>query len=139
MDIIIKTSKHTLITKDVPLTSWEELKPYWKLIAKSVIEVFLEGNFKPYSVRKNKKDGYYAAEWYWQMSLIDPKKYPLKQAKKFLVMLKKNKDFINAVKDFNSEKGSNWLLPSKINQLRHFVYSICHELEGYLNQLKERG
>lgn len=138
MDIKLRTSKGTLIAKDVPITSWEELKPYWIPIAKAVIEVFLIGNFKPYSVRKDRKDGFYAAEWYWEKSLSNPSEYPLKEAKKFLNMLKKNKDFINAVNGFNSIKGSNWTSNLNIKRLRHFVYSVCHELEGYLKLLTQK-
>lgn len=138
MDIELRTSKGILIAKNVPMTSWEELKPYWKSIAKSVMDVFLKGNFKPYAVRKDIKDGFYAAEWYWEKSSINPSEYPLKEAKRFLNTLNKNKDFINAVNDFNSIKGSNWTSASNIKQLRHFVYSVCHELEGYLELLKQK-
>jgi len=138
MDIEIKTSKYSFTAKDVPIISWEELKPYWKLIAQAVIEVFLESDFKPYAVRKNQKDGFYAAEWYWRMSLIDSKKYPLKHAKKFLRILMKNKGFTNAVKEFNSIKGSNWLSSANESRLRQFVYSICYVLEDYLRGLNER-
>lgn len=65
MDIEIEIAGKKSIVENVPETSWEALKPYWPSIVKGVIEVFLEGSFKPYSVRKDRKDGFYAGEWYW--------------------------------------------------------------------------
>ncbi|MDG7044652.1 MAG: hypothetical protein JRN19_05435 [Nitrososphaerota archaeon] len=32
-----------VLAKDVPMTTWVDLKPYWPVIAKSIIEVFIEG------------------------------------------------------------------------------------------------
>ena len=132
MEIEIKTSKQNLVVKDIPETSWEELKPYWPSIVKSIIEVFLEGDFKPYSVRKNREDGFYAAEWYWEKSSFNPREYQLKEAKKFLKMLLKKKDFIGTIKEFNKSKNVEWTSKKNIKRLRQFVYSVCFELEEFL-------
>ncbi len=65
MEIEISVFRNHIVVKGVPETTWEQLKPYWKDIAKAVLEVFKEGKFKPYDVRKTRPDGVYAAPWYW--------------------------------------------------------------------------
>jgi len=66
MNIEIEISGEKSVVKNVPETTWEALKPFWPPIVKAIIEVFLEGDFKPYDVRKDRKDGFYAGEWYWK-------------------------------------------------------------------------
>lgn len=87
MNVEIEMGKEKLMLADVPETTWEALKPYWPPIVKAIIEVFLEGNFEPYGVRKDRKNGFYAGEWYWDQSLIHPKEYPLKEARRFIEKL----------------------------------------------------
>lgn len=136
MDVKIEVSGREKIIKNVPETSWEELKPYWPLIVKSIIEVFLEGNFNPYSVRKNKQNGFYAAEWYWKQSEINPRKYSLKESKRFLKMLLKKKEFVSSIKEFNKSKSTDWTSKENIKKLRHFIYSTCVKLEELLKLLR---
>jgi hypothetical protein len=135
-DIEIEIAEEKLIVNNVPETSWEALTPYWPPIAKAIIEVYLEGRFKPYSVSKDRKDGFYAGEWYWKRSLRYPDKYPLKETKRFLKMLSKKKCFLESVKEFNRLRQTDWTSKENIKQLRQFIYTACHELEGFLGTLK---
>ena len=137
MNIEIEIASEKLLISDIPETSWKALEPYWPSIAKSVIEVFLEGNFKPYGVRKNKKDGFYAAEWYWNQSSHNPEGYPLKEAKRFLLMLSNKKEFLRSIREFNKKRKVDWTSKENIKQLRHFVYKICFFLEEFLKSLDE--
>jgi len=136
MDIEIETAGEKRIVRNVPEISWEALRPFWPSIARSVIEVFLEGNFKPYGVRKHEKDGFYAAEWYWGRSLIDPEEYPLKEARRFLRMLLKKECFLKSIREFNKPRRVDWTSKENAKQLRYFVYTICHKLEKLLGSLK---
>ena len=119
MNVEIEITGEKVVIEDVPETTWEALKPFWPPLVRAILEVFLEGNFKPYSVRKNRKDGFYAADWYWDRSPIDPKNYPLKEAKRFIRMLRKNENFINAIKEFNKAYHFNMCI-SKINIINGF-------------------
>ena len=136
MDIEIRIRDGNLFVSNVPETSWEALKPFWPSLARAVIEVFLEGDFKPYGVRKHKKDGFYAAEWYWNQSSFDPDEYPLKEAERFLSMLLEKRDFVESVRSFNKSRKVDWTSKENIKQLRHFVYKICFPLEDFLKLLK---
>jgi hypothetical protein len=109
MDIEIEISGEKLAAKNVPETSWDALQPFWPSIARAVIEVLFEGGFKPYSVRKNRKDGFYASEWYWKQSLENPEKYPLDEAKRFIEMLLEKEYFTESVREFNKSRNTDWL------------------------------
>jgi len=122
----------------VPQTSWEELRPYWPDIAKSIIEVFLAGEFVPLHATKARPDGFYAAEVYWRKRESDSKSYPLSEADRFIVALKKKAAFVAAVKRFNAKRNTDWLAESKIPMLRMFLYSCCYQLEDYLANYVEQ-
>ena len=134
MNIEIEISGEKSVVKNVPETTWEALKPFWPPIVKAIIEVFLEGDFKPYDVRKDRKDGFYAGEWYWNRSSIDSEEYPLKEAKKFIEMLLEKKCFVESIKEFNKPRQVNWT--ENIKQLRQFIYKTCFPLEEFLRSLK---
>jgi len=136
MDIEIEIAGEKSIVENVPVTSWEALQPYWPLIVKGIIEVFLEGDFKSYGVRKDRKDGFYAGDWYWNQSLIDPEEYPLKEAERFISMLLKKKCFIESIREFNKLKQVDWTLNENRKQLRQFIYKTCFLLEEFLRSLK---
>jgi len=136
MDIEIESAGVEKVVRNVPETSWEALRPFWPSIARSVIEVFLEGNFKPYGVRKHKKDGFYAGEWYWDRSEIDPEKYPLAEARRFLRALLKKECFLRSMREFNKPRKVDWTSKKNVKQLRYFVYTSCHTLEKFLGSLK---
>jgi hypothetical protein len=135
MDIEIEIAGEKEFVRNVPETSWEALRPFWPSIARSVIEVFLEGNFKPYGVRKNRKDGFYAGKWYWDRSRIDSEEYSLKEAKRFFVMLLKKDCFLESIRGFNKSREVDWTSKENAGKLRHFVYTICYTLEGFLGSL----
>lgn len=136
MKVEIEIGKEKSVLSDVPETTWEALKPYWPPIVKALIEVFLEGDFEPYGVRKDRKNGFYAGEWYWSQSLTHPEKYLLREARRFIEKLLEKKCFVEAVREFNGSRQVDWILERDRKQLRRFVYEICFALEGFLKSLK---
>ncbi|MBU7018634.1 MAG: hypothetical protein HXS44_14080 [Theionarchaea archaeon] len=98
-DIEIEISGEKSIVRDVPEMSWDDLRFFWPSVARSLVEVFLGGSFKPYSVRKDRKDGLYASMWYWKQSSENPKEYPLGEAKRFIEMLLEKEYFTESSKD----------------------------------------
>lgn len=121
---------------DVPDTDWSGLRAYWDDIIASIIEVLLEGEFNISIVRKTNPDGFIASTPYWQRHAQDPKRYPLKEAKRFISCLKGKSRFTVAIASFNRGYNTNWLLEDKVATLGGFLCSWCSPLLDYLRALK---
>lgn len=138
MNVEINLGEEKIVIEDVPDTNWEALKPFWPSIVKAIIEVFLKGNFNPYHVTKERKNGFIASNWYWNQSVENFKNYPLKEAKRFIFMLRENDDFVETIKEFNKFKNVDWTLKKNFKQLGQFLYKNCYNLEELLALLKDK-
>ncbi len=118
--------------KKMPETSWAPLRPFWPRIGNALATIFVEGNFKPYPVTKARPDGFFASEWYWKQASLSPGKYPLTEARKFIEMLGKREDFVDAIGEFNGQSGSKWSVSWKNKGFRVFLYAICYPLIEFL-------
>src|SRR2546427_2211606 len=97
MDLELNVRGKRIMVADVPETTWKELRSFWPRIAKATLEVFIDGGFQPYEVTKLRPDGCYAGPYYWTASFRRPNVYPLREARRFLIALKRNDDFVSAL------------------------------------------
>lgn len=123
--------------KDVPLTKWEELAPYWPNIAKAFFEVLMENDFNPYTATLNRPDGFVADRRYWRKSTRRPDEIPLYAARKFLAKLIQHEEFANAIRSFNADHKVDWLEKKNIHVLGGYVYSFYYTLKPVL-KIEER-
>ena len=128
----IQNSGRFLDAASIPETNWVDLRPFWPRIGNALAEVFVEGNFKPYPVTKARPDGFFASEWYWRQASVSSSKYPLREARKFIEMLSKRQDFLDAVREFNGQSNSEWSVTWKDRAFRVFLYAICYPLIDFL-------
>jgi hypothetical protein len=135
MDLELEVAGKRITVRDLPITTWKELRPFWPQIAKAVLEVFIEGHFQPYEVSRTRPDGSFASSYYWAESLHRPSVYPLKEAKRFVRALKEKDAFVKALNDFNRRARSKWATSHDQRQLRHFVHSICQQLKPSIELL----
>jgi hypothetical protein len=69
----------------VPVTGWKDLVPYWESICRAIFEVLMENDFKPYTATLKRPRGFVASNSYWRLSLKNPKRFPLTEARFFFV------------------------------------------------------
>ena len=97
------------IIEKVPIIRWEELIPYWPAICRAIFEVLIENDFYPYAATLKRPKGFVASSHYWKMSLKNPIKVPLSDARYFVFKLEEKPYFIDAIREFNGKIQKNWL------------------------------
>lgn len=101
-------TKYGIIDK-VPIIQWKELVPYWAEICKAFFEVLIEDDFYPYTATFKRPNGFVGTSHYWKISLKNPKKFPLSEAKYFIFKLKEKPAFTDSIKKFNQGISVDWL------------------------------
>ena len=116
----------------VPITGWKDLVPYWECICRAILEVLIENDFKPYTATLRKPKGFVASNSYWRLSLKNPKRFPLPEARFFLYKLLEKPYFTNSIREFNKKIQKNWLEEKNIATLGGHVYSFYYTLRPVL-------
>ena len=122
--------------RNVPQTSWKDLRPYWPEIVSAIIEVVLENDLNLTVVKKGNRSGFIAPGDYWKKYLERPKRYSLSGARFFIKKLKEKEKFSKAISKFNSNKVVDWLTNENIPILGGYLYSFCFYLLDYLRGVK---
>jgi hypothetical protein len=116
----------------VPVTGWKDLVPYWASIARAFFEVLIENDFKPYTATLRRPKGFVASSSYWNLSLKDPKRFPLSEARFFMYKLQEKPCFTNSIRQFNQRIQKNWLEEKNIAILGGYIYSFYYTLKPVL-------
>lgn len=120
------------IVEGVPMTQWEELAPYWSAICRAIFEVLLENDFHPYTATLKRPKGFVASSSYWRMSLRNPTRVPLSEARYFIYRLREKPYFTDSIRRFNEKSGKNWLEENSIAVLGGYLCSFCLTLKPVL-------
>ena len=123
--------------ENVPMTTWNELAPYWQPICRAIFEVLIENEFAPYSATIKRPDGFVASNYYWKKSLKDPVAVPLSEAKYFMYKLKEKQFFLDSINEFNQKIRANWLEESNIAVFGGYLCSFCYVLRPALKTVKK--
>ena len=118
--------------EDVPVTGWKELVPYWESICRAIFEVLFENDFKPYTATLKRPKGFVASSNYWNLSLKNPKRFPLSEARFFMYKLQEKPHFTNSIRQFNQRIQKNWLEEKNIAILGGYIYSFYYTLKPVL-------
>lgn len=121
----------------VPVTGWKDLVPYWESICRAIFEVLMENDFKPYTATLKRPGGFVASNSYWKVSLKNPKRFPLTEARFFLYKLLEKPYFTNSIKEFNKKIRKDWLQEKNIAILGGYVYSFYYTLRPVLEAVGE--
>lgn len=131
----VKT-KYGIVDK-VPVIQWKEFVPYWSAICKAIFEVLIENDFYPYTATFKRPKGFVASTHYWKMSLENPKKIPLSEAKYFVYKLKEKPDFTDSIRKFNQRICTDWLEEKNLSILGGYLYSFYYTLKPVLKTIKK--
>lgn len=121
----------------VPVTGWKELVPYWESICRALFEVLIENDFKPYTATLKRPKGFVASNSYWKVSVKNPKRLPLSEARFFIYKLQEKPYFTDSIKEFNKKIQKNWLEEKNIAILGGYVYSFYYTLKPVLKVVGE--
>jgi hypothetical protein len=123
--------------KKVPVIRWKELVPYWERICRAFFEVLIENDFKPYTATLKRPKGFVASNSYWKVSVKNPKRLPLSEARFFIYKLQEKPYFTDSIKEFNKKIQKNWLEEKNIAILGGYVYSFYYTLKPVLKVVGE--
>lgn len=123
--------------ENVPVIEWKELFPYWRSICKAIFEVLIENDFHPYAATLKRPDGFVASSYYWKMSLRNPKKVPLSEARYFIYKLEEKTYFSDSIRKFNERIQANWLEEKNIAILGGYLYSFFYILKPVLRTIRK--
>lgn len=118
--------------KNVPITKWKKLVPYWPKIAKTFFEVLIENDLNPYTATTKRPEGFVADRRYWIRSIRNPEETPLKEARRFVSELIAHGDFAEAIRSFNVEGKVDWFKEGNLHILGGYVYSFYYTLKPVL-------
>jgi hypothetical protein len=118
--------------ESVPVIGWEALIPYWPSICRAIFEVLIENDFYPYAATLKRPDGFVASKYYWEISLNDPIKVPLSEAKFFIYKIKEKTFFLSSIREFNQKTRTNWLEEENIATLGGYLNSFFFALKPVL-------
>ncbi len=121
--------------KNVPMTKWTELAPYWKDICKAFFEVLDENDFKLFTATFKRPKGFVASSQYWRWSIQSPARFPLSDARFFISKLLEEEYFANSISEFNQKNQKNWLEERNIATLGGYVYSFYYTLKPVLKEV----
>jgi hypothetical protein len=138
MKTIVVSTKFGEI-EGVPLIRWKEIAPYWAKITKAFFEILTENDFRPYCATKKRPNGFVAQSYYWKKSDKNPKKFPLMEARRFLSKLVEHDDFRDAIREFNSKEGVEWLGSENTHILGGYVCSFFYALKPVLRTVQRGG
>lgn len=125
------------IVDKVPVISWRELVPYWSSICKAIFEVLVENDFYPYTATFKRPKGFVASSGYWEVSLRNPGKFSLSEARYFIYKLKEKSDFTDPIRRFNQETNTDWLEERNIGTLGGYLYSFYYTSRPVLKMVKK--
>jgi hypothetical protein len=125
------------VVKSVPVIQWEGLAPYWRAICRAIFEVLIENDFHPYTATLKRPDGFVASSHYWRISLRDPTKAPLSEARFFIYKLKEKAYFSESIRRFNQNIQTNWLEEKNIAILGGYLYSFYYTLKPVLKAVRK--
>jgi len=125
------------IVDNVPVISWEEMIPYWPAICRAIFEVLIENDFRPFAATFRRPKGFVASSRYWEVSLRNPEKFVLSEAKYFIYRLKEKSDFSDSIRRFNEGKDTDWLKERNISTLGGYLYSFYHTLKPVLKEVRK--
>lgn len=123
--------------KNVPMIHWKELVPYWKNICKAFLEVLSENDFKPYTATFKRPKGFVASSQYWRLSMRNPARFPLSDARFFIAKLQEKECFTNSINEFNQKIQKSWLEEKNIAVLGGYLYSFYYTLKPVLKVVGE--
>jgi len=92
-----------------------------------------------YTATIRRPNGIVADRSYWKKSMKNPEEIPLKEARRFISILVKHKDFVETIKNFNAKKKVNWLDEKNIDILGGYVYSCSYTLKPALRIVQKEG
>jgi hypothetical protein len=137
---VIKVETSYGIVEKVPVIDWEELIPYWSDICRAIFEVLLENDFQPYTATLKRPKGFVAYGGYWKMSIRNPKRLPLSEARYFIYKLREKPYFTESIRAFNQKNKKDWLAEKNIAILGGYLYSFYYTLKPVLeNAQKQNG
>ena len=125
------------VVEKVPVIRWKELVPYWRSICRAIFEVLIENDFRPYTATLKRPEGFVASSYYWKISLKNPTKFPLSEARYFIYKLEEKTYFSDSIRRFNQKTGTNWLEEKNIAVLGGYLYSFFHTLKPVLKPVKK--
>jgi len=121
--------------ENVPVIGWKALFPYWQTICRAIFEVLIENDFSPYAATLKRPDGFVASRYYWEISLNNPTKVPLSEAKYFIYKIKE-KTFLDSIREFNQKTQTNWLEEKNIATLGGYLNSFFFILKPVLRTVR---
>lgn len=125
------------VVENVPVIRWKELVPYWRSICRAIFEVLVENDFYPYTATLKRPKGFVASSHYWKMSLKNPTRVPLSEARYFIYKLEEKTHFSDSIRRFNQEAGKNWLEEKNIAILGGYLCSFFYTLKPVLEAVKK--
>ena len=120
------------------MNKWKELFPFWRSICRAIFEVLIENDFHPYAATLKRPGGFVASSYYWKMSLRNPKKVPLSEARCFIYKLEEKTYFSDSIRKFNERTQANWLEEKNIAILGGYLYSFFYILKPVLRTIRKR-
>jgi hypothetical protein len=125
------------VVEKVPVTQWKELVPCWRAICRAIFEVLIENDFHPYTTTLKRPKGFVASSHYWKISLKNPTKVPLSEARYFIYKLEEKPYFSDSIKRFNQKTQTNWLEEKNIAILGGYLYSFFYTLKPVLKTVRK--
>jgi hypothetical protein len=95
------------IVEKVPVVTWKELIPYWEDICRAIFEVLIENEFQPYTATLKRPAGFVASSFYWRISIKNPNRFPLSEARYFIYKLQEKPYFADSIREFNKKSQKN--------------------------------
>ena len=78
-----------------------------------------------------------ASSSYWNLSLKNPKRFSLSEARFFMYKLQEKPYFTNSIRQFNQRIQKNWLEEKNIAILGGYIYSFYYTLKPVLKVVGE--